>query len=101
MLLREPASFNMRAERWNTIDELFGEASELAPPEREVFLRTRCGEDADLLREVRSLLDADASRPSFLEWSVPEGAAVAADARVQRREGELIGRDVGNYRITL
>ena len=49
---------------------------------------------------MRSLLDADASQPSFLEWSVPEETAVAADARVRRREGDLIGREVGNYRIT-
>ena len=43
-------------ERWQQIESLFQEALQRPAAERDVFLRQACGGDADLLREVQSLL---------------------------------------------
>ncbi len=48
----------MHPERWRRLAELFEAASRLAPADRPAFLERSCGEDADLRREVESLLAA-------------------------------------------
>lgn len=63
----------MTAERWDRIQELFYAADELAGDGREAFLRTQCGDDADLQREVRHLLAAASHDPGRVEQCV--GAA--------------------------
>jgi serine/threonine-protein kinase len=46
----------MTPERWQKIEEVFEEAAERAPHERPAFLDRACGDDAELRREVESLL---------------------------------------------
>lgn len=48
------------------VETLFFAALEREPAAREAFLAGACGEDADLRREVESLLAADARSPGFL-----------------------------------
>ncbi|MBL8909900.1 MAG: protein kinase [Archangium sp.] len=64
----------MDARRWARVNEVFGKALELkSEAARERYLSETCGTDAELRKEVQSLLDADAkARESFLE--TPAGA---------------------------
>lgn len=57
----------MNPVRWRRIQALFEESLAREPAQRDDFLVTACGEDADLLSEVRSLLSHDASDRLDLE----------------------------------
>jgi hypothetical protein len=48
----------MDPERWNHVDKLLQSALDRPEAERDVFLRSACGGDEHLEREVRSLLAA-------------------------------------------
>ena len=73
--------------------ELFERARELPHEERERFLASECGEDRDLYREVRRLLDLAAMTPeSYLS---PGSRAETATAQGTLEPGTLLGR----YRI--
>jgi hypothetical protein len=47
-------------DRWTRVELLFVAATDLAPDQREEFVTSRCGEDAQLREEVLSLLRYDA-----------------------------------------
>ena len=49
----------MRPERWRRIDEVLQAALDRRPEDRPSFLDSACAGDADLRREVESLLSAD------------------------------------------
>lgn len=57
----------MESERWQRKRELFEQALELPAEERESFLRAACDGDADLLRDVSVLVEADARAGIFLD----------------------------------
>jgi hypothetical protein len=57
----------MDTERWKRVDELLQAALQVPAGRQEEFLRQRCGGDAELLEEVRSLLTSDRKAGSFLE----------------------------------
>jgi serine/threonine protein kinase len=80
----------MNPERWRQIEDLFHAALERTPEVRPVFLDGACREDAELRREVESLLAREPQAGSFLE--VPALAEPASGAK-------LIGRQLGPYRI--
>src|SRR5882757_7380151 len=92
--------------RWNRIQELFGQAADLPPGERDIFLSTECGNDAELRRELNSLLIADegssGSYPNANAKSSPLTHAVqlAIESTTRDRRAELIGTVVGSYRLT-
>jgi hypothetical protein len=44
------------AERWKRIDALLQAALRVPAPEQNEFLQRECGDDVELLEEVRSLL---------------------------------------------
>ncbi len=52
--------------RWNRIKDIAFRAIELSPGERPSFLDTECGDDAELRREVESLIAASADADRFL-----------------------------------
>jgi eukaryotic-like serine/threonine-protein kinase len=89
-------------DRWEEVDRLFAAAQERPPAEREGFLRASCGDDADLLRLVRSLLtEADVAASfggpgSALLRSVWSEPAAAPRDEAPLRPGERVGR----YRVT-
>ena len=83
----------MNAERWKQINDLFHAALDRPAADRQAFLAASAGADADLLREVRSLLAAHASSDGFLEtpaWGVAPELIL---------DEELTGRTIGPYRI--
>ena len=43
-------------DRWKLVEEVFLEVSSADPAQREELLRAKCGEDTELIAEVRSLL---------------------------------------------
>lgn len=83
----------MTEERKRLIDEIFLDAADLPLDQRQAFLAVACP-DAEIAREVTSLLVYDGSGSSSLDGVVQRAAAslVAADS--------LIGTHLGPYRIT-
>ncbi len=55
---------------WDRIQEIYHSSLRLAPSERSAFVENACAQDPHLLREVKSLLDADEASGDFLESSV-------------------------------
>ena len=82
----------MDSERWRRIEELFHAALALDPKSQQTFLSNACGADAELRRELESLLAQGEKAGSFLEThSTPAESAAAGAA--------LLGRQFGPYRI--
>src|SRR2546421_12027891 len=72
----------MTAERWQQVKAIFDRAVECDPATRAEFVRTACGQDPMLLREVESLLASGQAAGSLLE---------------QPAFREPTGRKIGNY----
>ena len=72
----------MDAENWRRAEEIFLDAVELPPDDREAFIVSACGDDAALAAEVRSLIASDAN--------VDEGAIKAAVKDAATEVGKLI-----------
>jgi hypothetical protein len=83
-------------ERWRRINEIFHAALERDGEARGAFLRDATAGDADLRREVESLIGSHSKAGTFLDvpaWGVaPELMFDEADS--------LVGRQVGPYRVT-
>src|SRR5262245_30367148 len=69
--------------------EIFGDALDLSPGERQAFVRRACGGDAALLAEVEELLNSHGASPGFL--GMPTLGARAAGMVVEG-PGDVIGR---------
>jgi len=104
----------MEADRWKQVDRLLQSALEHPPAERGEFLRRACGEDAELEREVRSLLTSQEQAGSFLESPAIQLAAqeLAGEQSKDAQSADLpigptlrptadsfLGRTVSNYRL--
>jgi eukaryotic-like serine/threonine-protein kinase len=64
-------------DRWEWISGILVDALQISDPNaRDAFVRERCGEDAEALREIRSLLVADTKFATTLE-----GGGIASAAR--------------------
>src|SRR5258708_6306170 len=86
----------MNPERHQQIGQLYHEALELEGSERAAFLEQSCGGDAELRREVESLIAAHEKVGSFMESPAFEDAAkLLASARTK----SLIGKSLGQYQI--
>src|SRR5262249_3107766 len=86
----------MKSERWQKLKELFDAALKYEPRERRRFLEQACGDDAELLEEVASLLASYEEAGSFIAAEAIEDAAhlLIDDASGTRR-----GRFIGHYRL--
>lgn len=62
----------MSPERWSVVKEVFDSALACEGAAREVVLRSRCGGDEELRREVESLLSSFDEDPGFIETSAVE-----------------------------
>jgi eukaryotic-like serine/threonine-protein kinase len=83
-------------ERWRRIQEVFGEASELAPGAgREAYLDRACAGDAGLRARVAEMLALDESSSPLLDAAPAE----LAEALRPPAPGGYAGRTVGPYRI--
>jgi serine/threonine protein kinase len=93
----------MDAERWKRIDELLQAALRLTVEQQDEFLRRQCGNDDELLEEVRSLLAAHHQAGSFLESpafspaDMPTQTADPASIAVSFRS--MVGETVSHYRV--
>ncbi|MHC4942579.1 MAG: tetratricopeptide repeat protein [Planctomycetota bacterium] len=83
----------MDMKRWQKCKELFRQAIQHDPEEREAFLDTACVADAELRKEMEALLAAAARSESFLE--LPPFARMLADAPGER----LVSTRIGQYQI--
>ena len=75
----------MTADRWRLIEDLFAQAIDRPHSERQTFLQQACQGDADLRREIETLLDADAPGQNLIELPLPES--------------DMSGRRIGPYRL--
>ena len=83
----------MDSARWERIQSLFHDAVDLPAAERDSFLRTACGDDHELLSEVRASIEEDQRGASLLD----RGVAYTAH-RVLQNEGTTL-HEIGPYRI--
>jgi eukaryotic-like serine/threonine-protein kinase len=67
----------MTAERWAQIEKVYHTALERAAEERSAYVAQACGGDAELRREVESLLQQDGRTGDLLEVPALEMAARA------------------------
>ncbi len=86
----------MSPERWRLVTSLFDKAAGLPPLHRDAFLISACGADAELLAEVRSLLDVHTEDPEYLEASVWTHHPEAIEEAI---ESQNVEERVGNYRL--
>jgi hypothetical protein len=80
----------MDAERWKRVDDLLQAALQVPAGRQEEFLRQQCGDDPDLLEDVRSLLTSHRKVGSFLEAPL----AVPPPAR-----SSVTGQTISHYRV--
>lgn len=87
----------MKPELWQKLDELFHSALELDGDARGAFLAKACDSDAELLRELESMLAHHHEAKSFME---SPAYAVEAEAIVADDDSPtLIGKTVGSYQV--
>lgn len=79
------------AEHWNRIEKLFYQALELDRSERAAFLEQTCGEDAEVRKEVESLLESSEQTLGFLKKPVEQAA--------QQLAAKDLEQQVGPYRL--
>lgn len=86
----------MTPDRWQTVTTLFDKAVRLPIAQRDAFLVAACGTDADLLLEVRSLLEVHTDDPQYLEESAlsSHGEVLEEAIEAQTREDHI-----GPYRL--
>lgn len=85
----------MNAEKWGRIQDLFYQADDLPASERARFLDQACQDDAELRREVESLLATAHSDPGRVEESVS-----AAAGQILAGDPAFSIAAIGHYAIT-
>ena len=87
----------MDSTRWNQVQALFHEATELPESRRSAFLENRCSNDSTLAKEVMELLNEDSGRSSMLDGNVGEVAdRILNDVDTSAK---LPFKEFGPYRI--
>jgi tetratricopeptide (TPR) repeat protein/predicted Ser/Thr protein kinase len=69
----------MDPQRWKQIEELLHSVLDRPVPERDAFLKSACGGDPELEREVRSLIAVESRAEGFLQAPAIAVAAKAVD----------------------
>ena len=81
-------------ERWQEVEEIFHEALQREPAERDAYVRQACRDDSALRREVVSLLENHTAAQPSESWMA------AAAAQLVSSPGSLQpGHSLGPYRI--
>src|ERR1700686_3235378 len=86
----------MDTARWHRIQSLFHDAAGVPQGEQRVFLEAACGDDEDLIVEVLSMLDQDASGHSLLDRNI---ADIAQETLANAIPASLILQEFGPYQI--
>src|SRR5215469_11706421 len=89
----------MTPERWKLVEKLFNAALEREKGQRGAFLLQACQGDEDVRREVESLLAQEKPADGFLESSGVEAAVKEMAKGSGNGAGELIGKQLGSYKI--
>ena len=87
----------MNPERWKKVNDLFHEALAHDRATRDAFVFERASPDAQLLKEVQSLLAAHESSEHFME--VPAWGVAPELMFDEQEEPTLSGRTIGPYRV--
>ncbi len=87
----------MEVDRFNRIEELYHQALQLAPDLREEFLEQACGDDAELCREIETLLEFEDSPPDIFDLP-PESLAAKMVAELPARN-DLVNRNLSQYKV--
>lgn len=90
----------MNPQRWRQIDELFHDALGRSADERSGFLNGAAGDDTELARQVRSLLDAHQRSAEFLESPAHGGASQVLELDTRASMDDPMGTRIGPWRIT-
>ena len=85
----------MDSARWDRIAAIFHDAASGPESERRAFLDAACGDDAELMAEVRNLLKGDCRGAPLLDGGLPEIAYRIVGAPVEA----LAFQEVGPYRL--
>lgn len=85
----------MEAERCSRIQDLFFEALNLPEGERDAFLKSASGADAEIMKEVTAMLAADGRKTSMLDRGLPE----LANRLVGTTIDAIPAQDFGPYRL--
>ena len=80
----------MDAKRWNRLKTVFDEALDLPESERPAFIERVCGDDEELLNELKSLLEEEASVIRLLD-------GVAIEATTLLKNVTQTGQRIGSY----
>jgi len=90
----------MDAELWKRVDQVLDAALEIPVAEREQFVRTECGDNQEVCKEVLSLLSAQEHAGTFLADSAIRVAAKAM-AKDSPTAIKLLttGQEIGTYKI--
>lgn len=81
--------------QWQRAPEIFLQATELEEEERDAFLRSACGTDVDLAREIHSMLAADSRKTSLLDRGLPS----LAYEMVGHAGESVSAREFGPYKL--
>ena len=90
----------MTPDRWQRVQEILAEAAEIEGPRRSAFLEEACQGDAELRREVESLLSSLGNAAGFLESPAIEAVLEASPANSRPAFPSLpAGKRLGPYEI--
>jgi serine/threonine protein kinase/Tol biopolymer transport system component len=83
----------LKENNWEQVKNIFQDALDQPPDERELFLQKACQNDEVLHNEVRELLDCFKENDSFFEKAaIGEVAELIAGSRLSLKIGEQLGR---------
>src|SRR6188768_3915828 len=89
---------SMASNRWEMVERIYHDALEQESGARSAFVSKTCGDDPELLKEVKALLEYDRKADQFIE--VPafelEAKQLAADGSVEKAPEKLPER-IGPY----
>lgn len=91
-------TIELNAERWSRAEDLFGRAADLPAGERERFLQSECGDDAELFDYIISLLQADPALDGAIERTIVNTVRVAFGEDTSQAE-QMKGQMIGPYRV--
>ncbi len=89
----------MSPEQWKKIDELLDAALDLPPGRHAAYLDEVCAGDAELRRELASLLAAHEKAGSFIETTPAEGISTVFSERGLDQNQTLVGQTLGHYEL--
>ncbi len=84
----------MTPERWKKLKRIFHRLQKMSPHDREGFLREQCGEDAELWRILRRMLEAENLPGDFLSPPQLGGLEIT-----EAENGSQVGMRIGVYRL--